>query len=61
MKRFFVLTVFNHETYFYCFDTLDLLFKFIKYQCDTENQFYIESKWLSYEMMKKLNIDYIKV
>lgn len=59
MKRYFVLTVFNHDTSIYAFDSLNLLFKFIKDRCDNEVSFYIENKWLSSEMMKTLDIYYI--
>ncbi|MGN1342163.1 MAG: hypothetical protein ACI4VL_02920 [Bacilli bacterium] len=59
MKRYFVLTVFSYDTLIYAFDSLNLLFNFIKYRCDCEDSFYIENKFLSSEMMKTLHIDYI--
>lgn len=59
MKRYFVLTVFSYDTYTYAFDSLNLLFYFIKYRCDCEDSFYIENKWLSQDMMKTLDINYI--
>ena len=59
MKKYFVLTVFHYDTLIYCFDTLNLLFNFIKYRCDCEDSFYIESEWLSEDMIKKLHISYI--
>lgn len=59
MKRYFVLTVFSYDILIYAFDSLNLLFNFIKYRCDIEDSFYIENKWLSSEMIKTLHIDYI--
>lgn len=60
MKNYFVLTVFHYDTLVYCFDDLKTLFNYIFYRCDTEDSFYIESKWLSEDMIKKLHIDYIR-
>jgi len=59
MKQYYVLHVFNYDDLVYCFDTLNLLFNFIKYRCDCDDSFYIEKKWLSEKMMKTLHIDYI--
>ena len=59
MKLYKVLTVFNHDTFMYCFDDMKILFHYINSFCDTDVCFFIETRWLSEDMIKKLNISYI--
>lgn len=59
MKHYYVLTIFSYDTIFCCFDDLNKLFNYIKYYCDIDDSFYIERKWLSLDMINKLNISYI--
>lgn len=60
MKQYKVLTIFTYDTLTYCFDDMKTLFNYITRFCDTDDSFYIETKWLSGDMIKKLHIDYIK-
>lgn len=60
MKNYKVLTVFNYDTFMYCFDDLKSLFIFINSICNDDYCFYIETKWLSSEMIKELGISYIR-
>ena len=60
MKQYKVLTVFDHDSFQYCFDDIEKLFSYIKFHLDDDSNFYIETKWLSEEQIKKLNIIYIK-
>ena len=60
MKQYKVLTVFNYGTFMYCLDDMKTLCRYINTVCDTDDSFYIETKWLSQDIIKKLNIDYIR-
>ena len=60
MKQYKVLTVFDYDSFQYCFDDIEKLFSYIKFHLDDDSNFYIETIWLSEEQIKKLNIIYIK-
>lgn len=59
MKLYKVLTVLGYDTFMYCFDDMKTLFEYINLWCYDNDSFYIETKWLSSDMIKKLNISYI--
>lgn len=60
MKEYIVITIFYHDQFTYCLDTLEDSLKLLKMNINTDATYFIEKKWLSEEMIKKLNITYFK-
>lgn len=60
MKEYIVVTIFYHDQYTYCLNTMENLLNLLKMNINTDATYFIEKKYLSEEMIKKLNITYFK-